>query len=220
MIFGVPGESRLIRARPGYRPIVLIEEPKLNAVKEQPGVFTLVGKNLILDGIDLIVNVRDLPPNQTALFSCAGANLTLRNCSITILNGPSGSSFEFIRAESSPSHRNPCRILLEKTLVRGSFATGINLAGGSTELVLHKSVIVGGPGPSVRSNENETGFGKPRVHCREHPRWPWSDHRTNDLGFGRSNQAALHPGVWLGVRTFSRGGYFERDLLDQLDFGR
>ena len=68
----VPGESRLIRARPGYRPIVLIEEPKLNVVKERPGVFTLVDKNLILDGIDLIVNVRDLPPNQTALFYVRG----------------------------------------------------------------------------------------------------------------------------------------------------
>ena len=48
---------------------MLIEEPKLNVVMERPGVFTLVGKNLILDGIDLIVNVRDLPPKQTALFS-------------------------------------------------------------------------------------------------------------------------------------------------------
>ena len=130
---------------------MLIEEPKLSAVKERPAVFTLVGKNLILDGIDLIVNVRDLPPNQTALFFCAGANLTLRNCSITILNAPSGSSFEFIRAESSASHRNPCRILLEKTLVRGSVATGIDLAGGSTELVLHKVRDPGGQdlGPSI-----------------------------------------------------------------------
>jgi len=151
----VSGESRLIRARSGYRPIVRIEEPKLNVVKEQSAVFPLGHKNLTLDGIDLIVNVRDLPANQTALFSCAGGNLTLRNCSITILNNPGSSSFAFVRAKSSAAYPNPSRILLEKTLVRGSFASGIDLASGSTELVLHNSVILKGPGPLIRIAESD-----------------------------------------------------------------
>ena len=153
---GFSGESRLIRARPGYRPIVVIEEPKLNVVRQQSAVFKLDRKNLTLDGIDVIVNVRDLPPTSRQLFSCAGANLTLRNCSITILNNSGTSPFVCIRAESSASHPSSSRILLEKTLVRGNFASGIDLASGSTELVLHKSVILGGPGPSIRSNEAET----------------------------------------------------------------
>jgi eukaryotic-like serine/threonine-protein kinase len=155
----VPGESRLIRARAGYRPIVLIEAPRFNGTNGQSAVFTLVGKNLILDGIDLIVNVRDLPSTQTALFSCAGTSLTLRNCSVTILDDPSRSSFVVVRAESSPSNLNPSRILLEKTLVRGSFATGVELLTASTEVVLRKSVILGGPGPAIRSNETEAGVG-------------------------------------------------------------
>jgi eukaryotic-like serine/threonine-protein kinase len=153
--FRVSGDSRLIRARPGYRPIVRIEEPRLDAVKEQSAVFPLGHKNLTLDGIDLIVNVRDLPANQSALFSCAGASLTLRNCSITILNNPGSSSFAFVRVKSSAAQPTPSRILLEKTLVRGSFASGIDLESGSTELVLHNSVVLGGPGPLIRIAESD-----------------------------------------------------------------
>ena len=76
-----PGESRLIRARPGYRPIIRIEESQLDAVRSQRAVFVLDRKNLTLDGIDLVVDVARLPSDQTALFSCTGASLTLRNCS-------------------------------------------------------------------------------------------------------------------------------------------
>jgi eukaryotic-like serine/threonine-protein kinase len=153
--FSLPGKSRLIRARPGYRPIVRIEQPKLVAVTEQSAVFPLKDKNLTLDGIDLIVNVRDLPSSLTALFSCAGANLTLKNCSITILDNPISSSFAFVRVTSSAAQSNPSRILLEKTLVRGGFASGLDLASGSTELVLHDSVILGGPGPLIRIAESD-----------------------------------------------------------------
>ena len=64
--FRVAGETRLIRARPGYRPIVRVERSSLEAVRKQPAVFVLDRKNLILDGIDLVVDVRDVSPEQTA----------------------------------------------------------------------------------------------------------------------------------------------------------
>ena len=56
--FRVAGETRLIRARPGYRPIVRVERSSSQAVRKQPAVFVLDRQNLILDGIDLVVDVR------------------------------------------------------------------------------------------------------------------------------------------------------------------
>jgi eukaryotic-like serine/threonine-protein kinase len=143
------GESRLIRARPGCRPIVSLEGTAREAVREQDAVFVLGRKNLVLDGIDFVIWVPDLSSSQQkALFSCAGASLTIRNCTFTILN-PRCPSFVFIRSES-PSSRatsqtvQPTRIRLERTLVRGWFAAGIDVRGGSIDVVLDKSAIVGG----------------------------------------------------------------------------
>ena len=66
------GETRLIRARKGLRPIVRIDRSTGDAARKQPAVFVLSRKSLTLDGIDLIVDARDLcaprPP-----FSCVRA---------------------------------------------------------------------------------------------------------------------------------------------------
>ena len=69
-------------------------------MRQQPAVLVLKGKNLTLDGIDLIVDMRELSRTQTAIFLCTGANLTLRNCSITILNQTAGAPITLIRAEA------------------------------------------------------------------------------------------------------------------------
>jgi eukaryotic-like serine/threonine-protein kinase len=145
--FRVAGDSRLIRARPGYRPIVRVERSSSQAVRNQRAVFVLDRQNLILDGIDLVVDVRDVYPEQTALFSCAGSTLTLRNCSITVLNH-NNTSFSIVRVE--PGGSLPTRIRLDQTFVRGGFTAGVDLTAGPAELSFDKTVMVGGPGPVVR----------------------------------------------------------------------
>jgi eukaryotic-like serine/threonine-protein kinase len=152
--FRVAGNTRLIRARPGFRPIVRVGRSSLETVRTQPAMFVLDREELILDGIDLVVDVRDVYPEQTALFSCTGSTLTLRNCSITIFNH-NNTPFSVVRVE--PTGLRPTRVRLEKTLVRGAFAAGVDLTGGSTELALSKSVIVGGPGPLVRVTNSSSG---------------------------------------------------------------
>jgi eukaryotic-like serine/threonine-protein kinase len=147
--FRIAGDTRLIRARPGYRPIIRIERSSSETVRKRPAVFVLDRQTLILDGIDLVVDVREVRPEQTALFSCAASTLTLKNCSITILNR-TNAPFSVFRVE--PTGLHPSHVRLERTLVRGAFGAGVDLAGGSTELVLNKSVVVGGPGPLVRVN--------------------------------------------------------------------
>ena len=91
-------------------------------MRQQPAVLVLKGKNLTLDGIDLIVDVRELSRSQTALFQCTGANLTLRNCSITILNQTGGASLTLVKAE--PAGSRPTHVRLERCVIRGTLGEG------------------------------------------------------------------------------------------------
>ncbi len=140
------GESRIVRARRGYRPIIRITRTRTLASREQTAYLPLSGKSLTLEGIDLIVDARDLSGRQTALFGCAGTTLVLRDCTITVLN-PTGAPFVLVRQE--PGAR-PSRILLERTLVRGGFTTLAELTGGAVDLVLNGTAVLGGIGPLVR----------------------------------------------------------------------
>jgi eukaryotic-like serine/threonine-protein kinase len=143
------GERRLIRARNGLRPIVRIDRTNQDAVRKQAAVFVLDHKSLVLDGIDLIVDARDLSRTQTAVFSCTGANLTLRNCSITILNHVASMKLSLVRTEAA-SPRTPSLVRLEGCLVRGAFTDGFRLSGGPCDVVLRDSVVVARGGPLVR----------------------------------------------------------------------
>ncbi len=145
----VAGGTRLIRGRPGYRPVVRIEGPQLDAVRALPGVFTLDGRNLTLDSLDLVVNVRDLGMNQRALFHCAGSQLTLKNCTVTIVN-PLRAPFTFIRTDDAASRGS--RIRIESSLIRGDVGPLFELGRGSVELMIARSIVVG-DGPIVRTPE-------------------------------------------------------------------
>ena len=146
--FRIAGETRLIRARTGVRPIVRIDGTGQEAVRNQAAVIVLKGKDVTLDGIDLIVDVRDLSRAQTALFLCAGSNLTVRNCSITILNQTSGTPFSILRTETAGPR--PTHVRFERCLIRGSFVESFRLNGGPCEVVFRDSVILAGGGPVVR----------------------------------------------------------------------
>ncbi|MDR3633474.1 MAG: protein kinase [Isosphaeraceae bacterium] len=147
----VPGEARLVRARPGFRPIIKVEAPKLPVVKEQAAVIVLDGKQLILDGIDLVVDVDELPRNQTALFECAGSSLTLRDCTVTVLN-PKSAAFALVRTVASA---RPSRIRIERSFVRGPMFTALELVGGASESFVSRSVVLTGPSALVSASDKE-----------------------------------------------------------------
>jgi serine/threonine-protein kinase len=152
--FRIPGEARSIRARDGFRPIIRVERPVLPVVRELPGVIVLNGKRLVLDSLDLIVNLRDLPAGQTSLFHCTGAELTVRNCTITLVN-PGNQAFTLVRASGSASRGS--RVRFEKTLVRGLLSGGFELGGGAVDLAVREVVLLGSAGPMVRCKEREAG---------------------------------------------------------------
>jgi serine/threonine-protein kinase len=146
------GETKVVRARYGFRPIVRIGRPPKRPAPEQEAFLPLRSKTLVLEGIDLIFDVRDLPGRERALFGCRGADLTLRDCTITVLN-PGGLPFTLIRqgpVAPSEAARRPSRIRLERTLVRGDVFALAELGGGPVELVLDDSTILaGGAGPPL-----------------------------------------------------------------------
>jgi serine/threonine-protein kinase len=165
----ISGESRTIRARRGYRPTIRIMPSKTEAAMEQSAFAPLHRKSLTLEGVDLIVDPSDLSGRQRALFGCSGGNLTLRDCTITVIN-PKGMRFTLVREEPAPSRPQETaprasRIWLERTLVRGTSVTLAELGGGSADLVLNGSaILVGGVGPKeiVRVDRRDGG-GEQRV---------------------------------------------------------
>jgi serine/threonine-protein kinase len=147
--FRIPGASRIIRAAPGFRPIVQVERSDLEIVRQQPAVIVLDGKSLILDDLDLVVDMSGLSDQRPfSLFQCAGSNLTLRNCTVTLINR-NRARVSFVRTLDSKT--SPSRIRLEGTLVRGAVTSMFELRGGGDEVALDGSVILGGDGPILRS---------------------------------------------------------------------
>ena len=65
------GESRVIRARRGYRPIIRILRSHTEAVREHSAFVLLDRKSLTIEGIDLLVDARELSGRQKALFGCS-----------------------------------------------------------------------------------------------------------------------------------------------------
>lgn len=147
----IRGDALLIRARDGYRPIVCIEPPQLDVVWEQQAVVILDGKNLVLKGLDLVVNVQRLPLAQTSLFLCRGGNLTLSDCTITIIN-PQRRPFALVRTASSP---RPSHVRVEETLVRGAAFSALALNGGSIDAIFSRSVVASGGAPLLQSGSPE-----------------------------------------------------------------
>jgi serine/threonine protein kinase len=148
----IAGRSRLIRARGGVRPMIKVEFAESEIVKEQAAKFILGGSrvdHLVLEGLDIAVNVRDLPVHQSTLFLCQGVDLTLRDCSLTILNAsdPSRTSlFSIFRVEEGPK---PNRIVLERTFIRGPVGTLIDASASRLDVVFSRSLILGDQRPLI-----------------------------------------------------------------------
>ena len=216
--FRIAGETRLIRARAGFRSILRIDRSGQAAVREQPAVVVLKGKNLTLDGIDLIVDPHELSRSQTALFQCTGANLTLRNCTITILNGPAGTAFTLVKAAGTGAR--PTHVRIERCLIRGAVAEGFRLTGGGCEVVVRDSVVLAGGGPLVRVDGADATSDNRMFLVQSMVAGPGPIIEWIKKPVGRPAKALDRAGVWLGVRAVARCWNRQRDCLERFDPGR
>lgn len=148
----VNGGSRLVRARPGFRPVICLVSPRLETAQEQPALFDVEARTLTLDGIDLIVDAKDLPRASQAIFLCRGGSLTLRRCTLTVLNR-GGLPITVIKTGLA---EQPSRVHLERTLVRGAFTTAIEIAGNGSDVLISRSAVVNGLGSAVLASGSAT----------------------------------------------------------------
>lgn len=139
------GESRVVRARPGFRPILCLTRPKFEATQQQSAFIDIGEKSLTLEGLDLIVNAADLAPAHTAVFQCAGGSLNLQNCTITFVNRTNRP----LALISTTSPEKPSRIRIERSLLRGDFSAAIDLTTGAAEVYLARSVVFNGQGAVI-----------------------------------------------------------------------
>ncbi len=147
----VIGDARALRARPGFRPIISLESSRIATATTPTAFLDLGGRELTLEGLDLVVDVKLLAAGQTALFLCRGGTLTLRNCTVTVLNRVNR---PFSLVQTAPSER-PSRVRLERTFVRGAIDTVVALAGGAGDVFLDRSVVLNGLGTLVRVSGTE-----------------------------------------------------------------
>ena len=147
------GDSRAIRARPGFRPLISLEGPRNEALKQQPALCVIEGRSLLLDGLDLVIDGKALGAKQSAVFLCKGGSLTLRNCSVTIVNR-GGLPFSLVRAGPSEA---VSRVLIERTFIRGALDSVVDLAGGPADVVLRGSAIINGDGSVLSASGAGTG---------------------------------------------------------------
>ena len=135
----ISGRDRLVRSAPGFRPILRIDPPRLAYLKSKSAICQLDGSRLILDGLDLVVDVSDLEPDQTAMFGVRESDLILHNCSITVVNW---SARPFVLFDAQAGDRRS-RIRIEGSLIRAESSRVFDLRRGPTDLVVRESVLLG-----------------------------------------------------------------------------
>ncbi len=142
--FRIAGKSRLVRARAGFRPMIVVGPSSTALVRDRGSVFSLDASRLVLEGIDLIVDAKALPQPLTSLFHLKGAELALDRCTVTVLN-TTQHPFSLVRVEE-PTDQRPNRnslVRVESSLIRGPSPSVFDMPGPG-ELVILRSVVVGG----------------------------------------------------------------------------
>ena len=137
-------KARLIRARPGFRPMIVVGPSSTPVVRDRGAVLALDGARLTLQGVDLIVDARALPQALTTLFHLKGAELTLDRCTVTVINATQH-PFTLVRVDE-PTDARPNRastVRVERSLIRGPSPAVFDMAGPG-DLVVLRSLIVGG----------------------------------------------------------------------------
>ena len=142
------GLSRVIRARPGLRPLVVVEPPSLEFAKEKLSTFQLDGMQLTLVGLDLVVRTDEFPRKHVALFGLLqGSELTLVDCTVTVI-GTRPFGLAQVGDPGATASARPSRLRLVRTLARGASLVGVLWAGDPGEVALDRSVVLAGGGPA------------------------------------------------------------------------
>ena len=217
----VAGESRLIRARPGFRADRSNRgtDPR-TSVRRQQAVFMLDRKNLTLDGDRPGRKRRTICPAIKRPFSHArGANLTLKNCSITILNNRT-IRVTVVRTTHSGRLSQPTRIRLER--VAGARRVDHR---ASIWLAVRRTWCYGipwfwaVPGPLVRVTDTATPLRSAIIFRHSLLAGPGPIVELIKALHAPTVQDSADPGVWLGVGPACKCGIAIASVISSIDLG-
>ena len=131
------GDRRWLGASAGFRPMIVIEPSRGETAAAQDACFDLGEKELVLEGVDLVIDLAKIARSTVAIFSVGGGSLTLRNCTLTLLN-QSDQSFSIVKTGRSTK---ASRCLLDLSIVRGSFTSFIEAGSGPVQTTISRSLI-------------------------------------------------------------------------------
>jgi serine/threonine-protein kinase len=142
----VAGKSRVIKARPGFRPVIVFRpDPASPAiVRDRPALIVLDRSKLLLEGIDLVVDTQGLPNATTAIFLLRGAELTLSNSTVTVLNSR-GRAFVLARVDEQTDETGThgARLRVERSVLRCATNVAFDV-NGAVDIVFNRSFFAGG----------------------------------------------------------------------------
>ncbi len=152
------GPARHLRATGGHRAVVKIE-PRTD--ENSTAVIPLANKRLILERLDILVDTRELPEKHSALFDLKGSELVLRDCTITVLNS-SSRNFSIVRIgdDSGLASTGRSRLLFDRTLIRGPALMTLAWNVEAADVVIARSVVLGGSAPLMRVTGKGTGLSR------------------------------------------------------------
>ncbi len=144
----VAGIYRVIRAARSYRPIVVLERSDQGSVIKRPASVVLTGQKLVIEGVHFVIDGRAISPLQQSFFLLMkGSELTLRDCTITVV-GPTPTHYSVVKiGETTADSAQVSRLRVERTLIRGA-ASPVTLAGAG-DVTLANSAVLSAGAPSV-----------------------------------------------------------------------
>ena len=153
----ITGQSRIIRARPGIRPLVVIEPPTLEFAKDKLATFQLEGAQLTLVGLDIVLRTDEFPRKHLALFALTqGSELSVVDCTVTVI-GSRPFGLVQVGEPSGAASTRPSRVKLVRSLARGASLLGFLWAGDPGEVSLDRSVVLAGGGSAFGLSGKPSG---------------------------------------------------------------
>ena len=150
--FDVGQGKRVIRAAAGNRPLVVLEFDRSEKSGDEESLITVEEADVVLEGLDLIVDMDAFPASVASLFHCPSGSLTLRDCSVTVVGG-GGRRVALARAgenlKDGGSVSQAPRILLERTWLDGPAFTAVQIMQGGADVVLSRCVVLSGRAPVI-----------------------------------------------------------------------
>jgi hypothetical protein len=144
----IANRSLVLRAGPGYRPLIVWDVERSASAGGHAGVFlSLEGGDLTLGNLDLAVDWTERERGPACLVRVANGELLSWGSTFSVA-GQHKAGVTLVRFEGAGPERKRCR--LTRCVGRGDNITALDLRAPSAEVMLDNCLLVGGDRPLLR----------------------------------------------------------------------